>query len=437
MNKEKEYLALKKWDGKENLNYPIHVMIEVSNACNIRCAMCNIFSPFSSCDIYPSKDDAFIDVSLIKKNFSFIKHAYYISLFGYGEPLIHPHFTEILNILSKSKAFMTFFTNGQLLSPEMAKLLVDKNIGKITISFSGTDKETYENIYIGARFEKTLENIKYLSTYKKREGKLYPIIEVSSVGFQKHVEKLDEFVILMNEAGVNHIRLNPLYEYSDSIPELYRQSCVVTPKEKSIIDKAKQFCQDHNIFFEDNLSGYYSSINNTFTEEELRDILSGSTNEDKEKTDLYSFKNSLNLRIKKNTMPFHEYYKRETHFSYCDPDGCYTDYNFKCYAEEELRCTQPHTVMYIRQDGSIKPCCNFPVPEKSDKYKLLGSLKSEKANKVWRGNSFKILRNNADHFCYPEACMNCIKVKAQPPENAYEDILATWNAYYSCVYKSN
>jgi radical SAM protein with 4Fe4S-binding SPASM domain len=87
------------------------------------------------------------------------------SLFNWGEPLILNDFRERVCYVYSAKrndCEIDISTNGMLLSNDMIEFLRSKEI-KVTVSFDGADKNTFENIRQGANFEKICNNLKSLA----------------------------------------------------------------------------------------------------------------------------------------------------------------------------------------------------------------------------------------------------------------------------------
>lgn len=420
--------------------YPIQMQIEISNICNIKCAMCNTFSPFTKSGGCLSLDESgFIQEKFIQKLESILPYIHYLSLFGYGEPLIYPYFEKVIKLVGKYKIYTTFFTNAKRLDKEIARILVDNKVGKITISFSGADKETYENIYLGSNFENTLENIKYLAKYKKQNKTKFPMIEINSLGFQDHVDKFDQFVEVLGKIGVDIIFLSPLFEYVDIIPELHGKAAVVRPEiEGEIIKRAKEIAQKYNVQIVDNLSVNYTATNEK-QYAEMKSVLSCNPNKDVlfEDIPLNTFRQRMKNKkgggclSKKITLNSYD-------FEHDSKDVIRKNLNAK-KLDADMYCSQPFTAMYVLQNGMIKPCCNMPTPlSSSDDQKMLGDLEKNSIEDIWSGRPFQVFREIIIDGLYPaDACTRCIALKGYPPETSFINILQEYLNWYKESFKSN
>jgi MoaA/NifB/PqqE/SkfB family radical SAM enzyme len=63
----------------------------------------------------------------------------------------------------------------------MAHLLIAAGIDRISVSFEGYDKQTYESYRVGSNFERVVENVRRLKEIKEGLGLEKPYIRVQSV----------------------------------------------------------------------------------------------------------------------------------------------------------------------------------------------------------------------------------------------------------------
>jgi sulfatase maturation enzyme AslB (radical SAM superfamily) len=136
---------------------PSEVFVQVSRRCNLRCAMCGhevwqSNSGFIEEPIFTRVLDQCRENGIKKVNI----------LSGQGEPMLHPRIFEMLERAVGDGFDVHIVTNGTPLTPERARRLGQLGLGSIQFSFAGWDKESYESVYIGSKFERTLENLRNL-----------------------------------------------------------------------------------------------------------------------------------------------------------------------------------------------------------------------------------------------------------------------------------
>ena len=230
--------------GKRPRRSPAVVQIEITNRCNLHCAMC----PRLKMDL-PLRDMAYETFEAMISNLPEVE---VMILTGWGEPLYHPdffHFVALTN-RSLSKAEVRFTTNGLLLDAEHRAEIFHHRIGRINVSMEGLPKvlET-EN-----RRSKTgnkppasspqpqpighahpavaMENVAAL--IREREDRTYPSIWLHSV-IQRHgLEELQSLIRWAGKVGVDGFNLFRLTVQHD--PTLHRPDW---EEEQRIIQEAK------------------------------------------------------------------------------------------------------------------------------------------------------------------------------------------------------
>lgn len=181
---------------------PLHLDIEPTNACNLKCPMC----PRTVLLQDESKKDQF-SIGMMKMD-TFKKvideaveiGVYSIKLNWLGEPLVHPNIVEMVRY-AKVKGIVDVMlnTNAVALTKELSKGLIDAGLDKIFFSFDSPYKEKYEEIRIGAKYEEALDNIRTIVEMRDRLGKTSPLTRVSMVLMEENKEEYDEFVELFKD----------------------------------------------------------------------------------------------------------------------------------------------------------------------------------------------------------------------------------------------
>jgi len=135
---------------------PFSVMIEPTNACNFSCTFC----PHR----LMKRKEGYMTLELFKLILARCQEAKisHIYLYTVGEPLLHPQFLEMLQVAAGHKEIkkIEFFTNGSLLDESLIKEIIKLKKCIVHFSFSGWDKESYEQRYLGGSFEDTVGRIR-------------------------------------------------------------------------------------------------------------------------------------------------------------------------------------------------------------------------------------------------------------------------------------
>jgi pyruvate-formate lyase-activating enzyme len=139
--------------------YPPNVLIEVTNACNLRCRMCFIWGE----GVGRRREVGFVGEEVWKAAIDEIGSwpiNATLDLHGAGEPLLHPRFFEIAEYAKrKGNISVGFLSNATLLDENKARAVVSSGIDWVAFSVDGAQKEIFEYYRRGARFEQVEENI--------------------------------------------------------------------------------------------------------------------------------------------------------------------------------------------------------------------------------------------------------------------------------------
>lgn len=173
----------KKWkDCPEKFivnDFPIHLDIENTSCCNLRCPMCA-----RTHDKWGTEKNGMMDMAIYKKiiDEGRINDLCSIKLSLRGEPLLHPQVVEMVRYAKDNGIMDIYFnTNAMLLDEGMCVGLIEAGLPRISISIEGTTKTEYEKSRPGAIFEKLTENLKTLQGVRKEKNVNYPQIRIQTV----------------------------------------------------------------------------------------------------------------------------------------------------------------------------------------------------------------------------------------------------------------
>ncbi|MGE5475306.1 MAG: radical SAM protein [Bacteroidales bacterium] len=148
---------LVQWAEKRDLA-PVEVYVQIARRCNLRCAMCGH-------EVWQS-NSGFMEAEVFERVLAEcaandVKKLHILS--GQGEPLLHPQVFELLEKAVAQGLEVGIVTNGTPLTPERCERLAGLGLAYIQFSFAGWDKESYESTYVGAKFERVIENLKRMA----------------------------------------------------------------------------------------------------------------------------------------------------------------------------------------------------------------------------------------------------------------------------------
>jgi len=398
---------------------PLELFLEVSNVCNLRCAMCPTFSAVNlhRPAAVKSQQRGYLDIkSCVTSLESILPHVLNVHAFGYGEPTIHPQFKDLIEYLSKFRVMIDFITNGTQLTDELCTFLVKKNVARVTVSFSGSTQADYENIYIGGDFNKVLAGMKRLNLAKQKIGAKYPVLTVNSIAFRHHINHLPDFVDMMADHGVESIEVKKLVE---NVAHLRGHAAPYRMEEEQILVEAQKRALKRGVHLD--AIQYTRESCQTDTEApptkllEMKDIAKGISAKDIDQThticddlDLFSLSKAdlgLELNLQPRTSPV---------FGDAEP----------------FYCLEPFKTMYVRQNGYVKPCCFV-----ADRAAALGNIHTNQARDIWKGTPFMEIRKGVALEQYPVPhCKHCLREGQAPKNNDIPRSLKTFTQWYKACF---
>lgn len=190
----KEYVEYrKKWNeypkrGIVN-EFPFHLDVESTNACNLRCTMC----PWD----FTTEKVGYMDWNLFTRIID--EGAKYglasIKLCHRGEPLLHPQLPQMV-AYAKNKGILEvqFNTNGLTLNRGKTDGLLDAGLDRIIFSVDGASKETYEKIRCGSEYDRVVNNITTFVARRNERGLKRPCVRIQMIKMDENKHETKQFL---------------------------------------------------------------------------------------------------------------------------------------------------------------------------------------------------------------------------------------------------
>ncbi|MEM3172004.1 MAG: radical SAM protein [Candidatus Nitrosotenuis sp.] len=191
-------------------NFPDHIDLEISSACNLRCPMC-----YTITDEFRKKVSiGLMDFGLFKKLIDECAKykPYSIRISFRGEAFIHPNVFEMIKYAKDAGIKeVSSLTHGGMLDEEKFRKLIAVGLDWLTISFDGIG-ETYNKIRAPNKYDEQVAKIKRFSEIKKELGTVKPVIKIQSI-WPAIANNAEEFYNTFSPI-VDQIATNPLIDYS-------------------------------------------------------------------------------------------------------------------------------------------------------------------------------------------------------------------------------
>lgn len=197
-------------------NFPLHVDIETTAKCNLRCPMCP--SRHLSTDEYKKRDH--MDIELYKRIVDECadNQIFSIRLSWRGEVLVNPKFEQYVHYAKVVKKIpnVSFLTNGSLLKDELAEKLIDYGVDYISVSIDGLT-EIYEKIRYPIKFKTIYKNLKNFKELKRKKSVKKPVVRITTL-WPAIAKDPKAFYDTLSPVS-DKIVYNPLKDYSITEPQ--------------------------------------------------------------------------------------------------------------------------------------------------------------------------------------------------------------------------
>ena len=219
-------------------NLPRHLQIEIITRCNLECVMCPRTVALEHAQSSAQKKvwQRQMSIENFRQIIDGIPKIQTLSLHGIGEPLMHPHIFEMVEIASSAGIAVRFTTNATLLNPAKSKRLLNAGLNRIIFSLDGATTETYETIRIGAKFDDVIENISRFMSQRKKLNQKNPIVDVNMVVTRRNCFETEKMIELCGELGVDGLVLSPMQP-----PEKeFENNCCDTETWNALAERSRQ-----------------------------------------------------------------------------------------------------------------------------------------------------------------------------------------------------
>ena len=187
--------------------YPIELIVEPTNICNMKCVMC----PTGTGEVVRQK--GYMEMSLFKKIIDQSKdYVETVCLFLAGEPLLHPELTDMIQYCRDQGVSTAVHTNGSYLDESLAEKFLISPPDILSISFDGFTKEIFEKIRVRGNFDEIQENVYNFIKLKCNQDSKLPYFIMQLIKMNQNETDINSFFSKWKIKGVDNIRIKPLFE---------------------------------------------------------------------------------------------------------------------------------------------------------------------------------------------------------------------------------
>ncbi len=209
------------------------IQVEVTSRCNASCSYC----PRT---VYRSKwENRDLPFEIFERLAPVFRTARMVHLQGWGEPLLHRQFFEMIACAKHAGCMVSTTTNGVLLDHQMIGRLIESGIDHVAFSLAGIGGKN-DAIRKGTDFGKILQTISGLNGEKKARRVEIPAVNVAYTLLLSRLRDVREIVPALRGRGIEQVIISTL----DFVPSKDLQGETIVPADekeyeelKSLLDK--------------------------------------------------------------------------------------------------------------------------------------------------------------------------------------------------------
>lgn len=140
-----------------DLGAPLYVAWQITNECNLACLHCIEESgPGKAFKDELTRDQVFAVLGQLLE-----QEVPYLSFSG-GEPMVHPHFFDMVEFVCNGGGQLKIETNGHYLTPASCERLARLGVKAVQVSFDGASRETFNKMRVRGEFNTAVDGTRNL-----------------------------------------------------------------------------------------------------------------------------------------------------------------------------------------------------------------------------------------------------------------------------------
>ena len=211
------------------LPYPISLVIEPTNVCNLHCPAC----PTGAGKMNRAK--SMMSFTKFKGIVDEVKeHIIDITLMNYGEPFLNSELLSMIKYATSADIYVMTSTNGEFFkTKEFCVEVVQSGLQYLIICLDGADQETLSKYRVGSSFIKIIDGIKFIREAKEELNSKTPVIELQFL-VMKHNEHQKRYMKqLAKQLGVD-VYSEKLVGIDYNDPEFQKMAKELLPNDLSL-----------------------------------------------------------------------------------------------------------------------------------------------------------------------------------------------------------
>jgi MoaA/NifB/PqqE/SkfB family radical SAM enzyme len=178
------------------------VQVEITTRCNARCCYCPRTALGGR---WPSQD---MPLELFRSLLRCLGHTGQVHLQGWGEPLLHPEFFEMVRLCKDKGLAVSTTTNGNALDDVKLQRLIDLEVDVLGVSLAGVRPESSDALRTGTSMADLVAKMGRLAGLKAQLGRKRPAVHLAYLNVADSLEDLAALPELACGLGASKIMIS-------------------------------------------------------------------------------------------------------------------------------------------------------------------------------------------------------------------------------------
>ena len=137
-----------------------------------------------------------------------------VAFAGLGEPLLHPRFVDMVRLAHRRGLRTEMTTNALLLTPELARGLLEAGLDQLVVSIDGASAEAFGDVRTGASLRTVMSNVRLLWELYEPNPQPPVRIGIEFVAMKRNVHELPELQSVATRIGASFVLVSNVLPYT-------------------------------------------------------------------------------------------------------------------------------------------------------------------------------------------------------------------------------
>ena len=218
------------YPNKKFEQIPREIIIEPTNACNLRCPVCPTHFAMQ-------REKGFMEYDLFKSiidEFKSIEEKPTISMNFSGEPLLNQEIAKFTKYASENGHRTFISTNATIMPDKFIEELILSGLSSIHLCIDGITRKSQEAYRVGSSFEEVKKNIEQFLLIKKRLKSQTPYVSIQTLLTSFSENEIDEIIEWAEEIGADNVNLKSLSMGSYTTKEIKEKYSYLLPTDEKL-----------------------------------------------------------------------------------------------------------------------------------------------------------------------------------------------------------